>query len=698
MGDLWNALPTSGWERLAADAAWQSTAIVTCGLILAWLARRHAALRAAVLLSVAALSVAVPLLSGAVRLGGGGLLAPPGRIVDQPTVDARSPVAHRVDRADETGISATRSFVAIKIVQPIRWQFWLAGCWLVASGCLAFRLARGAFIVRHWIRTATPCHDPSVEAALSRAAAAIGVRPPEVLWTTVLDSPALVGLGQPRLLLPFEMPEGVDWFVIFCHELAHRARRDRLSRLIVELAVTALPWQPLLWLARGKFRAACEEACDDWTVAAGADPVEFAALLVELVPQRRPALALGMAENRAAVRQRILRLLAMTRAGRPRLGLLLCAAGGLASVAVAVVLALLQYNSGPRPIGDLPPWGDMPVADAIAQGKRDWAQANDRWPTGAHQVPTEKDKSTLPTYIINPPDILMIDAIKPVPKSPYQIERGDRLDVEIRRADGGSLNGQFVVDLEGQLSLGAAYGSIQVAGLTLPEARDALKQHLAKTMSESQILLTLSFEPIARQISGEHLVSPDGTINLGTYGAVSVTGLTIAEAKAAIESQLALYLEAPKVSVDIFAYNSQVYYVITEGAGIDDTLVRLPITGNETVLDALAQLNGLSRLSQKNIWIARPMPGDLNRDAILPVSFEQVAKGVAAATATNYQVLPGDRIFVAEKITSRGFVSTMLGAFFRSVSTADLPEPDSPDEVSGEEGPTMHHSPIERAR
>ena len=33
-------------------------------------------------------------------------------------------------------------------------------------------------------------------------------------------------------------------------------------------------------------------------------------------------------------------------------------------------------------------------------------------------VPTEKDKSTLPTYIIEPPDILLIDAVKLVPKSP----------------------------------------------------------------------------------------------------------------------------------------------------------------------------------------------------------------------------------------------------------------------------------------
>src|SRR5262249_7831202 len=71
-----------------------------------------------------------------------------------------------------------------------------------------------------------------------------------------------------------------------------------------------------------------------------------------------------------------------------------------------------------------------------------------------------------------------------------------------------------------------------------------------------------------------------------------------------------------------------------------------PVTGNETVLDALAQVNGLSRLSSKNIWIARPTPGSAGCDAILPVNWREIAKG--ASTATNYQVLPGDRIFIAE--------------------------------------------------
>ena len=67
-------------------------------------------------------------------------------------------------------------------------------------------------------------------------------------------------------------------------------------------------------------------------------------------------------------------------------------------------------------------------------------------------------------------------------------------------------------------------------------------------------------------ITGEHLVSPDGTVNLGTYGLVYVAGMTLEEAKQAIEDATGQATwTSPQVSVSVFAYNSKVYYVITKG-------------------------------------------------------------------------------------------------------------------------------------
>jgi protein involved in polysaccharide export with SLBB domain len=122
--------------------------------------------------------------------------------------------------------------------------------------------------------------------------------------------------------------------------------------------------------------------------------------------------------------------------------------------------------------------------------------------------------------------------------------------------------------------------------------------------------------------------------------------MTVDEARARIEAHLSQFLQQPEISVDVVGYNSKVYYVITEGAGFGDAVTRVPITGNETVLDAIAHINGLAQVSSKKIWIARPCPYQHGTEQILTVDWVGVTKG--AATATNYQVMPGDRIFVAQ--------------------------------------------------
>jgi polysaccharide export outer membrane protein len=81
-----------------------------------------------------------------------------------------------------------------------------------------------------------------------------------------------------------------------------------------------------------------------------------------------------------------------------------------------------------------------------------------------------------------------------------------------------------------------------------------------------------------------------------------------------------------------------------DGGGYGQQITRLPCTGNETVLDAIAQVNGLSQVSSKRVWIARPNPDVAGRPEILCVNWPAItAAGVAT---TNYQILPYDRIYV----------------------------------------------------
>lgn len=149
-------------------------------------------------------------------------------------------------------------------------------------------------------------------------------------------------------------------------------------------------------------------------------------------------------------------------------------------------------------------------------------------------------------------------------------------------------------------------------------------------------------------IQGQYLVRPDGTVGLGTYGEVYVSGLTIEQARQAIADQIARRVKdfsIRSLQVDVLAYNSKVFYIITDGGGYGEQVVRVPITGNETVLDALSQIGGLpSVASKKHIWIARATPHDSTHPKILPVDWKAITQYGSAHT--NYQIFPGDRLYV----------------------------------------------------
>lgn len=261
-------------------------------------------------------------------------------------------------------------------------------------------------------------------------------------------------------------------------------------------------------------------------------------------------------------------------------------------------------------------------------------------------APRELSKVALPRYVIEPPDVLTIEAIQVAPKSPYRLRTFDAVDVQVwGTLPDSPITGPRPVEPGGLIKLGARYGAVQVAGLTVDDARLAIERHLRTYLREPAVSVTLVDIAARQQIAGQHLVGPDGTVTLGIYGSVPVVGRTIEEAKAIIEGHLSQYLDAPEIALDVFAYNSKVYYVITQGAGLGDGVFRFPVTGNETVLDAISQINGLDPVSSKRIWIARPT-ADPCRFQVLPVQWEAVS--AMAATGTNYQIFPGDRIFVAE--------------------------------------------------
>jgi polysaccharide export outer membrane protein len=265
----------------------------------------------------------------------------------------------------------------------------------------------------------------------------------------------------------------------------------------------------------------------------------------------------------------------------------------------------------------------------------------------AMEPPREKAMVSLPTYRVEPPDFLQIEMLKLVPLPPYRVDIYDVLQVRVLGAiPDQPIDGFYLVEGEGIVTLGPAYGTVRVAGMTIEEATEAITLKLQDVLTKPDVSVQLARTAGTQPITGQYMVGPDGTVNLRQYGMLYVSGKTVTEIREDLRKHMSQYFDSPEVSVDVVAYNSKTYYVITQGAGLGDNVRRIPISGNDTVLDALSSINGLSQMSSKRMWVSRPAPSGMGCEQILPVDYDAIVQG--GASATNYQILPGDRVFIAE--------------------------------------------------
>ncbi len=272
-------------------------------------------------------------------------------------------------------------------------------------------------------------------------------------------------------------------------------------------------------------------------------------------------------------------------------------------------------------------------------------------------APTELKKITLPEHVIAPPDILLIDAVTLIPRPPYLIKPLDALFIQVRipgakeerpsLVPGQPIDGIYRIEPDGTVNLGFDYGSVKISGQGIADAKNTIKTNLLRRFkADFDVIVSLAESRAMQQIRGEHLVHPDGKVVLGNYGSVVITGLTLEQAKVAIQDHLSKFLLEPEISLDIAGFNSRVYYVIFDLDGAGQQVHRLPVTGNETVIDAIAELKGLpAGTFRKRIWVARPSVDDSNCNNILPVNWDAISSG--GSTLTNYQLMPGDRVFVS---------------------------------------------------
>lgn len=293
--------------------------------------------------------------------------------------------------------------------------------------------------------------------------------------------------------------------------------------------------------------------------------------------------------------------------------------------------------------------------------------------------PRELQKVSIPPYRVEPPDILSIELVNNIRPADDQLHAGDELVIRASNLlpidpmgdpvlnEFKLINDAYRVQSDGTVDLGPEYGSVTLDGLTLAQAKEAINKHLRDEVGLVDPKVAVSMPNVngKQVVTGEHLIRPDGTVLLGVYGSVYVAGMSLDEVKTSVETQLSRYIHEPEVVVDVLAYNSKKIYVITDGGGSGETVAPLPFTGNETVLDAIGQIQGLSEVSSKRMWIARPAPNGSEIAQNMLVDWRGITQD--AVTTTNYQLMPGDRIYIqADKLVAAdNFVAKVTTPFQR---------------------------------
>jgi len=152
-------------------------------------------------------------------------------------------------------------------VSTWRWVYEAVGwLWLLGAAALAVRLWVADRRLKRLLADGREVRDDQLAELMKECAGLMGVRrPPVVLLTHRVDSPALVGCWRPRLVLPESLRNALsraELRHVFLHELAHIRRGDlALNWLLCWLE--ALHWfNPILRYAFRRIQADREVACD----------------------------------------------------------------------------------------------------------------------------------------------------------------------------------------------------------------------------------------------------------------------------------------------------------------------------------------------------------------------------------------------------------------------------------------------------
>ena len=243
-------------------------------------------------------------------------------------------------------------------------------------------------------------------------------------------------------------------------------------------------------------------------------------------------------------------------------------------------------------------------------------------------------------YVVEPPDLILVELLEGLPGRP--------------------ISGERLVRPDGNLSLGW-YGDVHVRGLTVAQIKVAVIKHLRKFLNDEMLGLAVSEEaeeaekadgpppgrPVLPPLPGQNAnpfnllelpkpaKTPGSQARAGTEQPVpGGAGNEPAISASGVSWKIVPPEASLSVFVDVSAYNSMKYYIHGDVA----VPGKLPHTGNETVLDALQYADGLLPTADpKQIRLVRPQRGG-KPAKVYKVDLEAIQE--RGDVATNYRFSP----------------------------------------------------------
>ena len=222
------------------------------------------------------------------------------------------------------------------------------------------------------------------------------------------------------------------------------------------------------------------------------------------------------------------------------------------------------------------------------------------------------------------------------------------------------------------------------SGLPRENAKSVLPPH-ALEPGDSLLIEPVNLDRDLR-LPADQVVLADGTVDLGPYGRVIVAGRDLEQAESLIEQQIAYQIRIQQQSCKQYADEDDQKTIDSPALPSDCDAIAVnvrmlepvhrfyvlgevnapgsyPLSGFETVLDAIVTAGGLtSSANPCKILLARPTDPCECR-VTLPVCYREIVQ--IGNTSSNYQLQPGDRIFVS----SRSCMDELL--FWRASDTCE---------------------------